>query len=64
MEEFKEIGSSQVVINKLQTTIDGGARITLDLDSQQSKLISSLLQKKLEGKEMIFCVFMEGIDER
>lgn len=58
MDEPKEIGSSVALIYKVQTTIDGGARITLDLPSVASDLAKQLLEMKLLGREMVAVGFV------
>ena len=48
-----EIGSCNAVIHKIQTTLDGGARITLDIGAEATIVITKLLQNKLSGQELI-----------
>jgi hypothetical protein len=55
-----EIGSCEAIINKIQTTIDGGARITLDLNSQDKEVIKKLLDIKLMDNQTIFVGFASG----
>lgn len=57
--EQTPIGSSLAIIQKIQTTIDGGARITLDLGQNDSELISKLMKLKLSGDELVFVAFVE-----
>jgi hypothetical protein len=54
-----DLGGSLVIINKIQTTLDGGARVTLDLPSVSSELIGALLHRKLMGNEQVFAQFVE-----
>lgn len=58
MDESIEIGSSVALIYKIQTTIDGGARVTIDLPSVSSDLAKSLLEMKLLGREMVAVAFV------
>jgi hypothetical protein len=55
-----EIGSCEAIINKIQTTMDGGARITLDLNSQDKEVIKKLLDIKLMDNQTIFVGFASG----
>jgi len=55
----QEIGTALCVINKITTTIDGGARITLDLSSESRETIASLLERKLSGQELVMAAFVE-----
>ena len=57
--QSQEIGAALSVINKVQTTADGGARITLDLPSISSDLISKLMTLKLQGRELVMVAFVE-----
>ena len=59
MEESKAIGASVATIYKIQTTIDGGARLTLDLPVDSVGLMSSLLKRKLENDELVMVAFVE-----
>ena len=60
MDNLKEIGTTQALINKLQTTVDGGARITLDLSASESEVIKNLMVNKLSGKDLCYVVFLEA----
>lgn len=57
---MNELGSCEAIINKIQTTIDGGARVTLDLNSNDKELIKRLIDIKLEGSQTIFVGFASG----
>lgn len=57
---MNELGSCEAIINKIQTTIDGGARVTLDLNSNDRELIKRLIDIKLEGSQTIFVGFASG----
>ena len=50
-----EIGACLAVINKLQTTIDGGVRLTLDLNPSESEIIKKLFDLKINNESEI-CV--------
>jgi hypothetical protein len=52
-----EIGSCTAIINKVQTTIDGGARITLDLNSHDKEIIKKLIDIKLDNNQIIYVGF-------
>lgn len=60
---MKEIGSTHAIINKIQTTVDGGARITLDIGAESSVLVSKLLSNKLKCNESVFVAFVEPVQE-
>lgn len=51
------------VINKVQTTIDGGARITIDINEQDKEAIKWLLDHKLSGNDLMFVSFVEHENE-
>lgn len=57
--EAEILGKAQAVIEKIQTTKDGGARITLDMTSIDSDLIKTLLELKLKGTGLITVVFFD-----
>lgn len=59
MTKNSEIGTALCIINKIQTTIDGGARLTLDLSSESRDLIANLLDLKLAGNELVVAAFVE-----
>jgi len=59
---MKELGNSEAILYKIQTLIDGGARITLDLDASSSELIKNLISNKMQGKEMVYVAFVEQDD--
>ena len=58
--DAKEIGASLATISKITTTIDGGARITIDLDPSSSELAAKLLTRKLTGRERVMVAFVDG----
>lgn len=49
----REIGAANAIIYKVQTTVDNGARITLDLGAESSDLILKLLHLKMMGDDYI-----------
>jgi hypothetical protein len=51
--KFNSIGSASAIINKVQTTVDGGARITLDLSSQDHQIIKALIDCYLMGSKAL-----------
>jgi hypothetical protein len=57
LEVMTEIGSCTAIINKVQTTVDGGARITLDLNSNDKEIIKKLIDIKLENNQIIYVGF-------
>lgn len=59
---MEEIGACTAVINKVQTTIDGGFRITLDLESSATFIATQLLEKKLQGQELLEVGFISKED--
>jgi len=58
--EDKSLGACNALIYKIQTTVDGGARITLDLNPEDSELLSNLLNKKMRGEPMVYVAFVES----
>lgn len=50
----------EAIINKIQTTADGGARLTLDLGYESSEIIAQLLQNKLSGTDLIYIAFINS----
>ncbi len=57
-----EIGSCTALIYKVSTLLDGGARITLDIDSSSQEIIKELMGRKLEGKPLIQ-IGLIGLDD-
>jgi hypothetical protein len=51
--EIEEIGACEAIINKVQTTIDGGARITLDIDPSAHQVIEELFRLKMQNNSLI-----------
>jgi hypothetical protein len=49
----------EAIINKVQTTADGGARITLDIGYDARHIAAQLLQKKIAGNDLISIVFID-----
>jgi hypothetical protein len=58
LEEFM-YGKKIAQIQKIQTTIDGGLRITLDLFAQDVALVSELMRRKANGDHMIEVTFSD-----
>lgn len=44
--EHKVIGACMAITNKIQTTVDGGLRLTFDIDQHNVDLVSKLLENK------------------
>lgn len=59
LEVVSDIKPSELLINKVSTTMDGGARITFDFSSQDLHIIKRLLDKKMTGDELVKCVFID-----
>ena len=57
-----EIGACLATINKIQTTIDGGIRLTLDLNPTESEIIKKLFDLKISNTSEI-CVGFSKIEE-
>lgn len=55
--DIKELGATQATINKIQTTVDYGVRLTLDLDANDSELIKKLFDLKMRGEELLYVGF-------
>ena len=51
MSKEVSLGAAEALINKIQTTIDGGFRLTLDLTTQESELIKTLIDLKANPHE-------------
>lgn len=54
---LEAIGVTSVLINKITTTIDGGARLTLDLTAIDADIIKQLMDIKLKGTGVIVVAF-------
>ena len=39
-----EIGACEAIINKIQTTVDGGVRITLDINPDAEEIVKQLTE--------------------
>lgn len=48
-----EIGSCPALIYKISTLLDGGVRLTLDIDSSNTDVITKLMERKLQNKPLI-----------
>jgi len=53
-----KIKPSELLINKVSTTADGGARVTFDFSAEDIHIIKRLLDKKMTGDELVKCVFI------
>lgn len=51
------IGATNALITKITTTVDGGARLTLDLTSIDADIIKQLMDVKLKGTGVIAVTF-------
>lgn len=60
LEVVSDIKPSELLINKVSTTMDGGARITFDFSSQDLHIIKRLLDKKMTGDELVRCIFLDA----
>lgn len=49
--------SCDAIIYKIQTLVDGGARITLDVGGHDLDLITRLLQSKISGNDYFKVTF-------
>lgn len=50
---MNEIGCIIATINKIQTTIDGGARLTLDVGQDSSDVIQKLIKIKMSKESVL-----------
>lgn len=50
---------TEAVVYKVQTLVDGGARVTLDLSSEDSVIIKKLIDNKLHGEDTACFVFID-----
>jgi len=48
-----ELGSGSAIIKKVETTMDGGAKVTFEFDQTNAKLIQELLRAKLSGDDYV-----------
>ena len=55
-----ELGAASAILYKIQTLVDGGARITLDLGSHNVELISKLIEYKMRGDDYFQVGFVRG----
>lgn len=53
------IGESRAIINKITTTADGGATVSVSFGADSSKLIQDLLAIKMTTNEIIRVVFIK-----
>ena len=59
LEVVSEIKPTEILNNKVATTMDGGARITFDFCSTDSWLVKKLLDKKMTGDDLVKCLFLD-----
>lgn len=52
-----EIGSCLGIIYKISTTIDGGVRLTLDLNPDESDVIKKLFDLKMNNESEVYVGF-------
>ena len=50
---MEEIGSVNAIIHKIQSTADGGIRLTLDIGAESGEIGAKLLKLKAQGREYI-----------
>lgn len=55
-----EIGAVEAIITKVTTLIDGGTRISLDLNSQDYQIAQKLLQLYSQGEPSVTVAFVRG----
>ena len=58
-----ELGATSAILYKIQTLVDGGARITLDLGAHSSEIIVKLLECKMRGDDYFQIGFVQGGDK-
>ena len=64
MTKLIELGNCDAQIQKIQTTADGGCRITLDIGHDGHALSALLMQKKLRLEDFLhIVVFQRGKNE-
>lgn len=64
MADLKQLGQCDAQIQKVQTTADGGVRLTLDLGYDARELSAILMQKKLILEDFLhIVVFQRGRNE-
>ena len=55
-----EIGSCEALVYKVSSLVDGGCRVTLDLSSNDIKLIQELLKISMSGENIVHVGFVKG----
>ena len=53
------IGHSQAIIQKVQTTVDGGLRVTLDFSASDAELAAELMKRAAQGHPVLRVIFEE-----
>lgn len=57
--EMTELGTCLALLYKIQTLVDGGIRVTIDLGAQDSLVAQSLIKQYSENKKAVFVTFVE-----
>ena len=50
---MEAIGQADAIIYKVQTLLDGGVRVTLDLDNSSTQIAMKLMEMKGLGEELV-----------
>jgi hypothetical protein len=53
----KELGAAEAIIQKIQTTVDGGLRVTIDMSADNFELVKKLLELKANGDNQVYVGF-------
>ena len=57
---MEELGTCDALIYKVSTLVDGGCRLTLDLNSKDIELIQKLLKLSMTGDPLVTIGFVRG----
>lgn len=49
----QEVGSCSAIIYKVQSLLDGSARVSFDIPAMDAKIAAKLLSMKLESRELV-----------
>lgn len=60
--EVMLLGCAEALIEKVQTTKDGGFRITIDVPDSEVKLVQALIQKKATGRPMVLMTLADKLE--
>lgn len=63
MNEDGSLGAAKAIIYKVQTTVDGGARLTLDVGSDSQECIRNLFDSYMNNERLIYCSFFQGLED-